>query len=138
MDRRPRFDSRRAIALLVAAAAIATPAAPAGARLSGQTTRGLHRICLYGGERITGDLARRGVAPRSAHRQREVGLGEPCPPLDPGPPRPVVVPIPSLAVLAEDRPTATGRMCIYSYASRRYARTIAAARRCPMTPHFLD
>ena len=124
MNKRGRIDARRAIVLLVAAAAIATPFAAADARLSGQTTRGLRRICLYGGERATGELARRGVAPRNAAIQREVGLGEPCPPLDPGPPRPVVQPIPSLAVLAEERQTATGRLCIYSYAARRYARPL--------------
>ena len=117
---------------MVALLFFASPAAAETAgRLLGERTHGAERLCIY----EVPNAVLRGELPQ---RQRQVGLGEPCPRFDPGDRLTPVRTVPSLATLAGERQVSKQRFCVYAYQGRRYERPVRPAQYCPMTPYFLD
>ncbi len=99
--------------------------------LVSERVQGTRRICVY-------NNPMRAPPPQERLRQRAVGLAEPCPYNDPGPPRPRPAPIPAMAQLSGQRLQGGQRICVYTYLYREYYRSIAADRSCPLTPHFFE
>ena len=102
-----------------------------GGALIGERTEGIQRICIYEDPSQASASRNRGIGV-------PIGLGEPCPATNPGPRRPRVETIPSLATLAGQVVVAGERICTYNYLGVSYRRPVRPGQNCPLTPHFYD
>ena len=119
------------IFLALIAAQQPTGPAPRYGELVGERVQEIRQICVYNNPQ---------AAPRPPDRlrQRAIGLAEPCPRRDPGPPPPRQVQIPVMAQLSGQRLQGRQKLCVYTYLRQEYGRLIPVDRSCPLTPHFFE
>jgi hypothetical protein len=124
-------------ALLILFAALASLAGTAEARLVGERSNGVQRICIY--ENDGRDRTRTPLL------ESIVGQGEPCPTYYRRPrPTPAqqareerAVIIPSLALLRNQALVRGEKVCTYEYGGRNYERRLSISETCPLTPNFI-